>query len=359
MGKRVISEDELIKRSERSRKLWQNDEYRKKMSVSMRAAWQKPEIRKARHVSEKPEAPLCGIYKIENTISGKCYIGSSVNLRDRWREHRLKLRTHRHRSKHMQAAWDFYGEDAFIFVILEIVADAHDLLTREQHWIDTLKVCDREYGYNSTPVAGSRLGSINSEETRRKIGLGGMGLHIGEKASNVKLKELEVVVIKKRIAAGENDSSIAQDYNVSRDAIARIRKEQNWKHVPWPKGLSENAILELKHKVVSHAKLTEEQVAVIKKRLLDGDLQYEIARDYGVHPVTIMKINNDQRWTQVPWPGEHKKTRRFTNQDIGDIKKRLASGESRRTIIADYGVWRSTISNIATGKRFAKVPPSE
>ena len=29
----------------------------------------------------------CGIYKITNKINGKCYIGQSVDIKRRWREH--------------------------------------------------------------------------------------------------------------------------------------------------------------------------------------------------------------------------------------------------------------------------------
>ena len=31
--------------------------------------------------------PICGIYKITNQINGKCYIGQSVNIEKRWKQH--------------------------------------------------------------------------------------------------------------------------------------------------------------------------------------------------------------------------------------------------------------------------------
>lgn len=32
----------------------------------------------------------CGIYKIENKLNGKVYIGQSINIEQRWREHKSR-----------------------------------------------------------------------------------------------------------------------------------------------------------------------------------------------------------------------------------------------------------------------------
>jgi len=30
---------------------------------------------------------ICGIYKITNLLTNECYIGQSVNISDRWKQH--------------------------------------------------------------------------------------------------------------------------------------------------------------------------------------------------------------------------------------------------------------------------------
>ena len=45
------------------------------------------------------------IYRIRNILTGKFYIGSSIDIERRWHEHRLHLRTDRHANKHLQNAW--------------------------------------------------------------------------------------------------------------------------------------------------------------------------------------------------------------------------------------------------------------
>ena len=108
------------------------------------------------------------IYQIRHIESGKIYVGSAINPRRRWKGHRDKLRIGKHHSIYLQHAWDKYGEAAFVFEIIEPVLFIEDLITREQHWITTLKASTQGYGYNRTPTAGSLLGWKQSDEQRAR-----------------------------------------------------------------------------------------------------------------------------------------------------------------------------------------------
>ena len=61
---------------------------------------------------------ICGIYKIENKIDGKKYIGQSVNIKERWYEHKYDLRHNIHDNSYLQNAWNKYAEKSFIFSIV-------------------------------------------------------------------------------------------------------------------------------------------------------------------------------------------------------------------------------------------------
>lgn len=76
-----------------------------------------------------------GVYRILCIPTGKIYIGSSVDLRHRWDQHRRRLRRGIHGNAHLQLAWSKYGEASFEFSVLEFV-DLPDLLCAEQAWID-------------------------------------------------------------------------------------------------------------------------------------------------------------------------------------------------------------------------------
>lgn len=81
---------------------------------------------------------ISGIYTITNTINGKIYYGSSVNIRRRWYIHRATLKRGKHHNPHLQNAWDKYGENAFRFDILKQVP-ADQLLITEQAFLDIVK----------------------------------------------------------------------------------------------------------------------------------------------------------------------------------------------------------------------------
>ena len=59
---------------------------------------------------------ICGVYKIENSVNGKYYIGSSNNIYRRWKEHIKLLNKNNHHSPHLQFAWNKYGEKILSFL---------------------------------------------------------------------------------------------------------------------------------------------------------------------------------------------------------------------------------------------------
>ncbi len=108
-----------------------------------------------------------GIYVIRNEVSGKMYVGSAVDIAKRLAKHRYQLRSGVHPSKHLQASFNKYGDAAFETATLEVCED-HQLVEREQHWINVLKPA-----YNKRLIAESNVGLTTSPEQRaaaREIG---------------------------------------------------------------------------------------------------------------------------------------------------------------------------------------------
>jgi group I intron endonuclease len=64
---------------------------------------------------------ICGVYCIKNIINNNLYIGSSKNLKLRYFNHKTKLKNNKHENKHLQNAWNLYGEQNFKFYIIEEV----------------------------------------------------------------------------------------------------------------------------------------------------------------------------------------------------------------------------------------------
>jgi len=117
---------------------------------------------------------ISGIYAIVNLSNGKRYIGSSWNIRYRWSKHLHLLRRGKHHSRHLQNAWNVYGESQFDVVVLE-VCDESALVQREQYYLDT-----RSPEYNINVRAESRLGTPHTNETKEKLRLANLGKKYGE-----------------------------------------------------------------------------------------------------------------------------------------------------------------------------------
>lgn len=108
-----------------------------------------------------------GVYEFETKLNGKAYTGSSVNIERRRREHLRVLRQGKHHSIHFQRAWDLYGEEAFKFVVLEIIEDAERRLATEQKRINERLAAGTSYNM-ARDVSAPMLGRKHTKETRRK-----------------------------------------------------------------------------------------------------------------------------------------------------------------------------------------------
>lgn len=123
-----------------------------------------------------------GIYGIWNRCNSKAYVGSTCSTKGfklRWAEHRRDLNHGTHRNKHLQWAWNKYGEECFEFRIIEECLD-DELGSRENFWMEHYKSRHPDYGYNlqaggaltveqRARLGRSLRGKITSAATRKKI----------------------------------------------------------------------------------------------------------------------------------------------------------------------------------------------
>lgn len=105
-----------------------------------------------------------GVYAMFNLANGHAYVGSALKINRRRQRHLRDLRRGTHDNPHLQAAWKMYGEKAFVFVVLAASVAKGSLIALEQFYFKALRP-----DYNMLPVAGSRLGSRHTPETRAKM----------------------------------------------------------------------------------------------------------------------------------------------------------------------------------------------
>jgi group I intron endonuclease len=103
-----------------------------------------------------------GIYRIDCATNGKVYVGSAHSMYQRQHVHLHHLRRGVHVNRHLQHAWNKYGETTFQFSVIEKTSTA-ELLLREQFWIDRMDACNPKCGFNIQPQARSSRGVKRTE----------------------------------------------------------------------------------------------------------------------------------------------------------------------------------------------------
>ena len=175
---------------------------------------------------------MIGIYKITNKINGKCYIGQSIHIEQRWDEHLYKTS----KGSLIKYALHKYGKENFLFEIIEECSQ-EKLNEREQFWIKYYN--SFEDGYNLTLGGGGTLKysveniyetfcELNSiEKTSKVIGCSigtvrrvireyGINLHEQSDAKSIEQIDPKTLkVIKKYFSIQE----AADELNVSHGAI--------------------------------------------------------------------------------------------------------------------------------------------
>jgi len=132
---------------------------------------------------------ISGIYKIINKINEKYYIGSSKDIKDRWNTHKQSLRNNNHHNDHLQRAWNKYGENAFDFVVIELIPEM-SLFNVEKKYLNEAKTNPNSYNLIFYPQGGSQ--SVYVREKMKKhhyLRNGGENPMLG-KTHSEKTKEL-------------------------------------------------------------------------------------------------------------------------------------------------------------------------
>ena len=139
---------------------------------------------------------MIGIYKIENQLNNKIYIGQSKNITQRWKEHRARYQI---KDSPLYRAIRKYGIENFSFEVIE-ECEINQLDEREIYWITFYN--SYKNGYNQTS--------------------GGEGRH-----GPLKLSEEQVSEIYERLKSTETMESIAKDYGISHVTVSNINNRTN------------------------------------------------------------------------------------------------------------------------------------
>jgi group I intron endonuclease len=232
-----------------------------------------------------------GIYKIENAVNGKLYVGSTKCLRKRKNGHFSNLRHNVHHSSHLQNAFNKYGEDNLIFSVLEYCEEI-DLEEKEAVWIVNLRSSDRRFGYNARIHVSSNRGFKHTEESKRKMSESrkGKGRH-PYKISEYPRKLKSEICKKQNPGQYRTPESERRRLQSLRESIAGKPISDKHKKCIGNKNRGAGN---------GQSKLCENDIVQIKYLLSEGKHKTsKIAKSFSVSPRTIRMIKTGERWSHV------------------------------------------------------------
>lgn len=244
---------------------------------------------------------ICGIYKITNLVNGKFYIGSTNNIKSRYKSHFNDLKSNKHTNGHLQNAYNSYGCDAFQMELIFYIFNESDLLSIEQsfineHWDNQIN-CYNMAKSASSPMKGRKA----SNETK-------LLMSKNRKESwdnNPKRKELF-----KEIFSGKNNPYYGKTHNLeTRQLISKAKKGK-----PAPKGKDSTS-----SKTWYVDLYNDKTGEIIYGPIIGGN---ELARKLNLHKETLRNLLNGISLSYKNW-------RLLKNKDL-DITKQ--SNEKKKKI---------------------------
>lgn len=215
------------------------------------------------------------IYCYENKINGKLYIGQTIDLIGRDKEH-----IYSKDNMPIDYAIKKYGRDSFDYFTIEIIYTEDQANQSEKYWIRYLREqLGRRQLYNVADGGqggATRTGQKHSEESKRKMSEANMGRQFSlEHRKN--LSEA-----KKISSIGEGNSFFGKTHSEqTKQKMSLIKKENG--HVAGEKN--------------PKAKLTWEDVNEIREKYAtDQYTQAQLAKEYNVKSGAVRRIVNYKTW---------------------------------------------------------------
>jgi group I intron endonuclease len=217
------------------------------------------------------------IYRITNMANGKYYIGSAESFARREWQHKYDLKRGVHKNPRLQAAWNKYGEEMFVFEVLEEIPEGGNQLQVEDGYLK--KCVGQPDCYNINPSAElSRLGIVLTQEIKENISAGRKGKHAGE--DHYRYGKTVSEEVRQKIGMAQKGKPKSAGRKVSEEGRAKIRAniEAGRSHMHW---------LGRKHTEEAKAKLRKPVLVMPDNRVFPS--LTDVLQHYGLKMPTLRR----------------------------------------------------------------------
>lgn len=307
---------------------------------------------------------ISGVYKITNNINGKVYIGKSINIQQRWQEHKRHYKYVDNIV--LYKAFRKYGVENFTFEIL-CEAPEQEIDSLEVKYIEEYNCCTksgRDSGYNMT------------------FG-GDANVHLsGEWNGNSKMTCEEVWEIREAYKNGRQKREVYGQYShkISFNTFCDIWTGKRWNFINMNVYTEENKRFQRSNydKIKSHETirvLTDEQVLEIRDFYNEGILtKAEVYKNYKeyINPNTFNDVWNNNTFQHIQSKKENKRKRgmrnvnqngtlnpasKLTEDDIIYIRSQRNKGKSMLDVFEEYShlIGKHTLRNVWKDRTYKEI----
>lgn len=219
---------------------------------------------------------VCCVYRITCKANGMSYIGQTINLCRRLREHEFGLRKGKHRNGSLQCDYNKYGVDQFYFYIEFIKNDNTESLDDiEREYIEKYRLDNKCYNVFSGGLTGYKA----NDEFRAKMSIAHKGRIVSEETRE-----------RNRQAAKRQWEN--KEY---RDRMVESAKHQ------WENEDYRNMMIAMHTGSVDACghKLSEEDVLAARAEHSSGIPVKELAEKYDVACVTMRNAISGRTWKHI------------------------------------------------------------
>lgn len=252
------------------------------------------------------------LYIIYNKLNGKMYVGITNDPIKRWKRHKSCAKSGNLQKMYaIHHAMNKYNVENFIFKIIEELPNLNSALEAEIKWIKLLK--DMKYQlYNETNGGEGGFGIKWTDERKEKMSILNSGKgnpmygkqlfgaangnygkkmkpHVKEtlKQYRRKLSEEQVDEIRKLHTAGNTQTSLSKQFNVSLSVIHRIVHNQSWSVRP-------------NRDIKTKKNLTEQDIIELKKLYANGNCtQKDLCNRFNLSKTQVYRILAGKRWGHI------------------------------------------------------------
>ena len=268
---------------------------------------------------------LGSIYKVENNLDGKCYVGQTNSPVPFNRLKELLAEAKRGNNLPLHRAIRVNGVENFTFQILESNIPLEDLDSREIFYIDKL---------NSFYPNGYNLTRGGQEENK-----------------NYKLTEGQVHEIIDKIKQGDDFRFLSEEYGVNYSTISDINCGDTWHFTD-----ETYPIRDSRYKKKDYS---NETILEIYECLRTCSKLIDVAKKFDTSIQTIRRINLGELYHHdgIDYPIYKTKSRGKTSSDVVEciVFDIINSDLSLNDIARRYNVERHTVYDINKGTRFLPI----